>query len=287
VFDPRERDASRQGRQDEHVCRVDFVDDPQDRRLAPYRALNDAELRRRVEPATGQFIVEGVTAIRRLLVSPYRTRSVLVTEPRRRQLEPDLDGADVDVLVAPLELMRAVTGFNIHRGAVAAAERRPPLTAEAVLDGARVVAVLEGLNDHENIGAVARSAAAIGVEGLLLDPTCADPLYRRSVRVSMGAVLALPFARCPRWPHELDDARAAGFTVVALTPAADGEPIERVAADLVERRVVLLLGAEGPGLSERAQLAADHRVRIPMRRATDSLNVGHAAAIAFDRFVTR
>jgi tRNA G18 (ribose-2'-O)-methylase SpoU len=222
-----------------------------------------------------------------LLASRLRTVSVLVLEQRRQALEANLADADVDVFVAPLDTMRAVAGFDIHRGAVAVAERPPAVAAETLIERARLLAVLEGLNDHENLGAIARSAAALGVDGLLLDPTCADPLYRRSVRVSMGALLTLPFARCPAWPDELRRARAAGFTVVALTPAPEAEPIAEVAGRLVGRRVALLLGAEGPGLSSVALTTADDRARIPMTTDMDSLNVGHAAAIAFDHFGTR
>jgi tRNA G18 (ribose-2'-O)-methylase SpoU len=147
--------------------------------------------------------------------------------------------------------------------------------------------VLEGINDHENLGAIARSAAALGVEGLVLDPTCADPLYRRCVRVSMGEILHLPFTRAEHWPGALDEIRAAGLAVVALTPAADAEPIDVVAARRRAGPVALMFGAEGPGLTAAALAAADEVTRIPLRSGTDSLNVGHAAAIAFYEFAER
>jgi tRNA G18 (ribose-2'-O)-methylase SpoU len=144
--------------------------------------------------------------------------------------------------------------------------------------------VCEGLNDHENLGALARTAWALGIDGVLLDPTCADPLARRSVRVSMGEILHLPFARVPEWPGGLAPLAAAGFTVIALTPAPDAVPIDTVAPP---ERVALLLGAEGPGLTAGAQAAASLRVRIPIRPTVDSLNVSHAAAVAIHRLVAR
>jgi tRNA G18 (ribose-2'-O)-methylase SpoU len=262
------------------MASVTVVDDADDERLRPYVGLTDAEHRRRWDADHGTFVIEGVTAIRRALQSAYPVRSVLVTPAKARLLARDLD--DVTVYVADPALMRAVTGFNIHRGAVAVAARRPlPVLAE-LLDGARLVAALEGLNDHENLGALARSAVGLGVDALVLDPTCADPLYRRSVRVSMGEILHLPFTRLAPWPDGLAAVTAAGFTVVALTPSPGAEPIDEVAASVAGQPVALLLGAEGPGLSSGAMAAADRRARIPVR--IDSLNVGHAAAIAFHRF---
>ncbi len=268
---------------DPAVAAVTTVDDPSDPRLADYVALNDAALRRRIEtPALGHgiFIAEGTTVIRRLLRSPYAVRSVLVTPAKLVALRPDLERFDVDVLVGSPELLHRVAGFDLHRGAVAAADRRAPTPLAQVLAGQGPVAVLEGLNDHENLGAIARSAAALGVGGLVLDPTCADLLYRRCVRVSMGEVLLLPFTRAERWPGGLDEIRASGFRVLALTPAADAASIDDVTVGPSDR-IALLLGAEGPGLSAAALEAADELVRIPLAPGIDSLNVGHAAAVAF------
>ncbi len=266
------------------VARFTTVDDPDDPRLVPYSALTDADHRRRVEGATGTFVVEGVTAIGRAAASPYPLRSVLVTAAKAAVLASVLDPLDVDVLVAEAPTMAAVAGFDIHRGAVAVASRLPLLSLAAVLAHARTIAVLEGVNDHENLGAIARSAAALGIDGLVLDPTCADPLYRRCVRVSMGEILHIPFTRADGWPGALDDIRRAGFAVVALTPARDADPIDLVASRCRPGAVALLLGAEGPGLSEQALTAADHRARIALRPGVDSLNIGHAAAIAFYEF---
>jgi tRNA G18 (ribose-2'-O)-methylase SpoU len=239
-----------------------------------------------VEAAGGTFVVEGVTAIRRALTSDYPVRSILITPGKAAELGPDLAGFDIEVFVADQEVMNTVTGFNIHRGAVAIAGRCPLATPSAVLREAHTVAVLEGLNDHENLGAVARAASALGIDGLLLDPTCADPLYRRCVRVSMGEILHLPLARVAPWPDGLSAVRDAGFVLVALTPVAAAEPIEVVARTVSGRRVAVMLGAEGHGLSSGALAAADLLARIVMRPGADSLNVGHAAAIGFHRLAS-
>ena len=253
------------------------IDDAADPRLADYLELADPAARRRRE-RDAIFVIEGVTAIGRLLDSTHRVRSILVTPKARGGLADRLDGLDSPVYVASPDVLAATVGFNLHRGAVAAADRRPLPSISDVLVGARCVAVLEGLNDAENLGAIARSARALGVDALVLDPTCIDPYYRRIVRVSMGEVLLLPIARATRWPGDLDTIRVAGFALLALTP----DPAAEALWDLDERgRVALMLGAEGPGLSTEALAAADRRVRIPIDPAVDSLNVGHAAAIAF------
>ncbi len=158
----------------------------------------------------------------------------------------------------------------------------PPVEPLTLLREACTVAILEGLNDHENIGALFRNAAALGVDAVLLSPDCADPLYRRSVRVSMGCVLRLPFATAAPWPSALGAVAAEGFELVALTPRPDADPVSVLDG---ERRVAIMVGAEGPGLSEAALAVANRRVRIPMRPGVDSLNVATAAAIAFHRLL--
>jgi tRNA G18 (ribose-2'-O)-methylase SpoU len=269
------------------VARYITVADGGDERLAPYADLIHPAGRRAIDRATEHFVVEGVVAIGRLLASEYRARSVLATAARAEQLAPSLVGREIDVLVAPLDVMRAVAGFDIHRGAVALADRPAPLHVANVIGDAQLIIGLEGLNDHENLGAIARSAHALAAGALLLDPACPDPLYRRCVRVSMGEILFLPFARTASWPDGLSFLRELGFVLVALTPRADAVDVSRQPDTLAGRRVALLLGAEGPGLSAATLAAADVRVRIPMRADADSINVGHAAAIALDRFHRR
>ena len=256
------------------------VDDPDDPRLTDFVGLTDADLRRR-ERAEGVFIVEGELAIRQLLRSPYPVRAVLVTAERHRRLAADLGDVDAPVYVAPQVVLNAVTGFDIHRGAVAAGARIAVPSPESVVAGARRIAVLEGLNDHENLGALFRNAAGLGIDGVLLSPTCADPLYRRAVRVSLGQVLRVPFAWLSDWPAGIGWLQAEGWAVVAMTPRAAAEPVATLEG--LGGPVAVMLGAEGPGLSDPALQQADRWVRIPMAPGVDSLNVATAAAIAFHR----
>lgn len=253
------------------------IDDPSDPRLLDYVELSDPTARRQRE-RDELFIAEGVTAIERLLESDHDVRSVLVTPKAHARLAPALEGLDAPVYVAAPDVLRATVGFSLHRGAVAAADRRALPELADVAAAASRVAVLEGLNDPENLGAIARSARALGIDGAVLDPTCIDPYYRRTVRVSMGEILFLPTARARAWPGDLELLRAAGFELWALSPNAGGESIWDVT---VPPRVAVLLGAEGPGLSPGALAAADRQVRIPIRAGVDSLNVGHAAAVTF------
>jgi len=258
---------------------VEEITDPDDPRIGDYRALTDVELRTRWEPPHGLFIAEGELVLRRALRAGYRPRSFLVDRKRVDQLAGVATGGAPVYAASPAVLERA-TGFHVHRGVLASFHRRELPTPTEVLAGARRVAVLEDVNNHTNLGAIFRGAAALGVDGVLLSPSCADPLYRRSVRVSMGEVFAVPYARLEPWPGGLELVRAAGFTVLALTPAADALPIQRL-SPAQRARAALLLGAEGPGLSRSALTAADARVAIPMRRGVDSLNVAAAAAVAF------
>lgn len=255
------------------------ITDPSDERLGDYRALTDLELRTRWEPPNGLFIAEGELVLRRALRAGYRPRSYLVDAKRVDQLA-DLAGSGAPVYAATPVVLEAATGFHVHRGVLASFHRQPLRTAADVLAAARRVAILEDVNNHTNVGAVFRGAAALGVDAVLLSPTCADPLYRRSVRVSMGEVFAVPYARIEPWPSGLDAVRAAGFTLLALTPGAGAVPLQRLTPDQ-RRRPALLLGAEGPGLSKPALAASDVPVTIPMRRGVDSLNVAAAAAVAF------
>jgi tRNA G18 (ribose-2'-O)-methylase SpoU len=245
------------------------IDDPADARLTDYLHLTDAAARRRGDV----FFCEGTLAIRRALECGIELDSLLVTPAKRAQLADVLAGREVEVYEAELDVLRVVTGFDIHRGAIAAARRPRSATLAEVLPGATTVAVLEGINDLENLGALFRNAAAFGIDAVLLDPTTADPLSRRSVRVSLGHVLSVPHVRVAAWPEPLDD--LADFEVLALTPGGEEAPIP------TDGRVAFLLGAEGPGLSDAALARADRRIRIPIAPGVDSLNVATAAAIAF------
>jgi len=250
------------------------VEDADDPRLADYVDLADPDLRRRVERERGFFVAESPHVVRALVASQRTVRSALVTPAQLDALGDTLAGLPAPVYVAPPGVLRRVVGFDLHRGAGAAGDRWPLPEPSALLAGARRIAVVQKLGDHENLGGVFRSAAAFGVDAVLLDPECADPLYRRCVRVSIGHVLTVPWGRV----RGLDDVRGAGFTLVALTPAPGAEPIDAIPWP---DRTALLLGSEGPGLSDAWLAAADRRVRIPMQPGVDSLNVATAAAIAF------
>jgi tRNA G18 (ribose-2'-O)-methylase SpoU len=252
-----------------------------DPRLDVFVGLTDARLRRVLEPELGLFMAEGERIIGRALDAGFRLRTVVTEDRWLGSLWPAVEPLDgVDVLVVEPDVLQHVTGYQVHRGALATFERRPLPEPAALLEGAARVAVLEGMVDPTNVGAVFRAAAALGMDAVLLDPRCADPLYRRAVRVSMGAVLALPYARFDRWPAGLEQVRSAGLTVLALTPAPDAVPIDDLDASCTTRCAVLL-GTEGEGLTPRAQAVADVRVKIPMSRGVDSLNVAAAAAVAF------
>ena len=258
------------------------ITDPDDPRVADFRDLKAGDRPPGTGRGTGPVIVEGVPAVERLLASPYRVRAVLGVPGRVAALDlPE----GVPAYEADKWVLSEVIGFRLTRGVLASADRRPPADLDALLTGPdpaapRRLAVLEALNDAENLGSIARSAVALGVDGLLLDPRCADPLYRRSVRVSMGHVLALPFAVLPDWPGGLDRLHDAGYLTVALTPAEDAVDLAEVDPQ-AQLRTAVLLGAEGPGLTPEAQRAARVRARIPMRTGVDSLGVAAAAAVAF------
>ncbi len=251
------------------------VSDPADPRLDDFRDLADADVR---ADRRGLVIAEGVNVVERLAGSRYPIRAVFGVPTRLEALRGALSNDDIPGYAADKWKLSAVVGFRVTRGVLASATRPPAPDVGALLDGARRVAVLESLNDFENLGALFRNAAAFGVDAVLLDPRCADPLYRRSVRVSMGHVLRVPFAVLPGpWPGSLEPLRERGFTLLALTPSGADE-LRRI---VVPERWAVLLGAEGPGLTEAALAAADQRVRIPMTAAVDSLNVATAAAVAF------
>lgn len=249
--------------------------------LDDYRDLTDVALRRRLEPERGLYMAEGAKVIERALAAGHRPRSILVSprweESARRALEAV--GIDAPVLVHPESVLEEVTGYQVHRGALAAMERPAlPALADLVRDARRVV-VLEGIVDHTNVGAIFRSAAGIGADAIVCAPTCADPLYRRSVKVSMGTVFQVPWTRVDQWPGALTQLQQEGFVVAALALADDAVSLDEFAA-AGHARIALVMGAEGDGLTRAAQRTADAVVTIPMRGDVDSLNVAAASAVA-------
>jgi tRNA G18 (ribose-2'-O)-methylase SpoU len=259
---------------------VVHLESPDDERLADYRDLTDVALRTRLEPPHGLFIAESELVIRRALAAGYRPRSLVMAPEWLERMAPLIDDVDAPVYAASYDVLRRLTGFHVHRGALASFRRKPLPTVTEVVDGALRVVVLEDLVSHTNLGAVFRCAAGLGVDAVVLSPSCADPLYRRSVRVSMGAVFTLPYARSASWPGVLDEIGDRGFSLAAMTPAHDAVDLDHTHYG-DEDRVALLLGAEGSGLTEAALAAADVRVRIPMAGGVDSLNVAAAAAVTF------
>lgn len=265
---------------------VIYTDDVADPRLDDFRDLTTADRRPDRPGGRGLVIAEGTVVVRRLLASPYPVRAVLGVRRRIDELGPDLAGLPVPAYVTSADTMAGVVGFHLNRGVLAVADRAPRPPVRQLLRAARVLAVLEGVGDHENLGSLFRNAAALGVDGVLLGPGCADPLYRRSVRVSMGHVLRVPFTTLEPWPDALDAVREQGFRVAALTPRPDAAAL-RDLRDSGHDRYALLLGSEGHGLSEPALTAADMAVRIPMTGGVDSLNVATAGAIAFYELANR
>lgn len=257
------------------------VADPDDPRLDDFRDLSTADRRPDRPGGRGLVIAEGVVVVQRMLRSPYPVRSLLGVRRRIDALGPELaryHRQDLPCYVTSADVMARIVGFHLNRGVLAVADRAVPPDPAALLARARTLCVLEGVGDHENLGSVFRNAAGLGVDGVLLGPGCSDPLYRRAVRVSMGHVLRVPFAPLTAWPDGLHRLRAAGFRVLALTPSAAAVPLHEAVG--FGDRTAVLVGAEGPGLTEAALVAADERVCIPMAEDVDSLNVATAAAIA-------
>jgi tRNA G18 (ribose-2'-O)-methylase SpoU len=254
------------------------IDDPDDPRLADYRDLRDVELRKHLEAEHGLFLAEGEKVVRRAVEAGFTPRSFLMAPRWLDGLADVLGTTSAPCFVLSEALAEQVTGFHVHRGALASLERRPLPSLAEVLDGARSVLVLEDIVDHTNVGAIFRSGAALGFDAVLLSPRCADPLYRRSVKVAMGAVFSTPWTRLPDWYDAMAALADAGFTTVALTLADDATPIEDAVAGV--DRLALVLGSEGHGLSSRWDQSAARRAIIPMREGIDSLNVAAATAVA-------
>jgi tRNA G18 (ribose-2'-O)-methylase SpoU len=260
------------------VARLTPVEDAGDPRLADFRDLRDVTLRKHLEAEHGLFLAEGEKVVRRAVEAGFPVRSFLMAPRWLAGLADVLDSTDAPCYVLSEALAEEVTGFHVHRGALASLERRPLPSLESVLEGARTVVVLEDIVDHTNVGAVFRSAAALGVDAVLLSPRCADPLYRRSVKVAMGAVFSVPYTRLEDWYDALPRLAADGFTTVALTLSPDATELETAVKGL--DRVALVLGTEGHGLSPRWESSAERRAVIPMTAGVDSLNIAAAAAVA-------
>ncbi len=259
-----------------HIVPIDDLDHDG---LADYAGLTDVALRRLSEPAGGLYIAESSKVIARAIAAGHRPRSVLVQDQWLSEMEQLLHPFDVPIYVGAPGLLERLTGFNLHRGALAAMHRPPLASVDEIIAGARRVVVIEDVVDHTNIGAIFRAAAGLGADAVLVTPRAADPLYRRSVRVSMGTVLQVPWTRLPEWPEGADVLKRAGFHIVALALAEDAVTLDVLADDPPER-LALLLGTEGDGLSRDAVSHADTVVTIPMFNGVDSLNVASASAVA-------
>ncbi|WP_350349897.1 RNA methyltransferase [Agromyces sp. G08B096] len=258
--------------------RIERVADAASDAVADYAALTDVALRTATEAERGLYIAESAKVITRAIAAGHRPRSVLLEEKWLPGLVPVLEPFDIPVHLADARQLEATTGYRVHRGALAAFERPQLPDVGALLAEARRVVVLEDIVDHTNVGAIFRSVAALGADAVLVTPRCADPLYRRSVRVSMGTVFQVPWTRVGEWADTATRLTERGFTTAALALADDAVPLRTLAADPPER-LALVFGAEGDGLSRQALRAADLVVTIPMAHGVDSLNVAAAAAV--------
>lgn len=258
------------------------ITDPTDERLRDFVGLTDVKLRRVLEPAGGLYLAESEKVIRRALAAGHRPRALLMGERWLTDLADVVAQAEDDgvpVYTGTAEVIEGITGYNLHRGALASMHRPAVPSVESVLDGARRVLIIEDVVDHTNVGAIFRSAAALGTDAVLVTPRCADPLYRRAIRVSMGTVFQVPWTRIDPWPAGIADLRAAGWTVAALALADDALSLDELSADPPER-LALVLGTEGDGLARRTLGHVDVTVTIPMAGGVDSLNVAAAGAVA-------
>lgn len=259
------------------------ITDPADPRIRDYLGLRDHQLRRQRESPGGDlagvFIAEGVPVVERALAAGYKLKSVLIDALRGEKI-PDKVPSDVPHFFAGAEVVHEVTGMHLHRGLISVFYRKELPWPEALLESARRVVVLENVTNPTNLGVIVRSAAALGMDALLLDPRSCDPLYRRALRVAMGEAFSLPHARTHYLPGGLDPLRRSGFRLAALTPGPDSIPINDYSV-MPDEKLAVVLGAEGPGLTPETLAAVDDRLSIPMSNGVDSLNVGSAAAVAF------
>ena len=259
--------------------RIDAPDDP---RVAEFRDVGAPDLLR----DRGLFVAEGRLVVRRVIGhARFNVRSLLLNEAARLALAPDLArlAPEVPVLVCPTPFFQRITGYDIHRGCLALVERGRQPSLDDVIEGARLIVVLEDVANADNVGGVFRNAAAFGADAVLLTPTSCDPLYRKAIRTSMAASLSVPSARMERWPETLSTLRSRGFTIVALTPAESAEALDAFADRIPSGKLALLVGTEGDGLSQAAMALADRHVRIPIKPEVDSLNLAVAVGIALSR----
>lgn len=258
------------------------ITDSRDERLRDYVGLTDVALRRLLEPAGGLYLAESEKVIRRAVAAGHRPRSFLMAPRWVEDLSDLIAEAEADgvpVFVGEHDVIESMTGFHLHRGAIASMHRPALPPVETVLEGAQRVMVLEDIVDHTNVGAIFRSAAALGVDAVLVTPRCADPFYRRSIRVSMGTVFQVPWTRIEPWPGALIRLRELGFTIAAMALADDSVSLDELAAS-APHRLAVVMGTEGDGLSRRTLSDVDVVVRIPMAGGVDSLNVAAASAVA-------
>ncbi|RLZ02452.1 rRNA methyltransferase [Kocuria tytonicola] len=260
--------------------RIVRLTDPADPRVADYTSLTDVSLRRKLEPERGLYLAESSKVLRRALDAGHRPRSFFMAEKWLDGLADVLERFDVPVYVGSDDVLERITGFHLHRGAMAAMHRPDPLDLDEVLAASRRVAVLEDIVDHTNVGAIFRSAAALDVDAVLVTPRCADPLYRRAVRVSMGTVFQVPWVRLEHWTADLQRVKDAGFLTAALALSEDAVTVDALAQEQPEK-LALILGTEGQGLGAATLHHADRHVVIPMSHGVDSLNVAAASAVAF------
>jgi tRNA G18 (ribose-2'-O)-methylase SpoU len=255
------------------VVEITTLDDP---RLADYSHVTDVALKK---SGGGLYIAESLLVLQRALAAGHVPRSVLALGSSVADAVEATAGFDIPIFAGPPELLERLTGYLLHRGLIAAMHRPALPAVEDLLRDARRIVILENVVDPTNVGAIFRSVAAIGAEAVLVTPRCSDPFYRRSIRVSMGTVLQVPWTRVGDWPSTKELLTASGFQVAALALADDAVDLREFAASAPER-VALVLGAEGEGLTAEALAAADTIVTIPMAHGIDSLNVAAAAAVA-------
>ena len=255
-----------------------IITDATDDRVRDFTSLTDVDLRKVREPAEGLFLAEGEKVIRRAYEAGYLPRSALMTDRWYSSIGDIVEASGCQSFIAPDATVEAITGYRVHRGALMSFERKTLSRSEDLIAHARRIVILEDLVDHTNVGAIFRNAGALGVDAVLVTPSCADPLYRRSIKVSMATVFAVPWTRIDPWPDALNMVKSAGFTCLSMTPDPSAASIHDVNRD---QRIAVLLGTEGAGLSDAAFDACDVRVRIPMSGGVDSLNVSAASAITF------